>query len=175
MTGRSDSGLGTALEIRPDHECLWGMLALEDCRYEISEGNLILRYGESAPESVPLGTIDGDTWTMSGHEGLLVRTRVRCGEAERGIEGVWTSCYANVATAYERFQADGSSELRVVMAWQRKPWSVDPSTHKIAFRAWPEVGDVSWGWLEGDRLHVDIANDEVLVFRRVEPWYAKQD
>ncbi|MBK9386172.1 MAG: hypothetical protein IPN34_15270 [Planctomycetes bacterium] len=175
VIGRSDSGLGTALEIRPDHQCLWGMLALVDFRYEVVEGNLILRHGESAPLSSPLGTIDGDTWTTSDEDATLVRARVRRGEGEHGIEGVWTYRHTTGAKAYERYQADGSLELRVVMAWKRKPWSLDPSTRKIAFRAWPEVGDVSWGWLEGDQLHVDIPNDEVLVFRRVEPWYAKQD
>jgi hypothetical protein len=120
VTGRSDSGLGSALEILPEGKCKWGMIAILDYRYELNDGSVAFEFDDKRTPPVPVGVIEDGTWTMGDGETRIVRTRISKAEGDNWILGVWRYPHYTGATAYERFNPDGSVELRVPTFWQKR-------------------------------------------------------
>jgi hypothetical protein len=172
-TSRSRGGIGHAVEFFADGKVRTGMLILHDGRYRV-DGDRLVVGDESESESIPLGTIDEDRWTVEHDEGEKV-VKQRVGKAtpnQPPIVGVWTYSMDENAKTYERYRPDGWIEYRMPMAIHESGTyerTGDTLRWKVAGEAAQEL-EVA---IDGDRLRLTPPDGETREYRYAgeKPWY----
>jgi len=132
-TAKSRGGIGQALEFRADGTVAQHMIVLVDLKYRVDGATIVLDAmeegeKESAPEGVPIGKLEADTWTFGEGAEAVVKKRVGpAGPGAPSVVGTWSYDHpAGIGThAFERFDADGWMRFRLVM-----PGGASPGTYE---------------------------------------------
>ena len=172
----SVGGIGSALELRADGTARTRMVILRHGRYRIDGDRLVAADGD-ASESVPLGTVGKDRWTVEGADGTRVERR-RVGDSvpdQPALVGVWARTITSPdgsATAYERYGADGWFSYRMLLpGLVTGVYERSGATLRIAWGR--EQARTFRAAVEGDRLRLTSDEGETSEYRwaGATPWY----
>jgi hypothetical protein len=141
---RAASGVGTALEFRPDGALLETSIAMIEKTYRFDGRRLVVssvdpRTGKVADSSADV-EIHGDTMTVEERGGPPRRlTRVAAPRGARSpIVGVWAYRHESGAQALETFTPGGVFRLRIPIRTTKGAYSVSGDTVTMRLEGEPE-------------------------------------
>lgn len=171
-TATSRGGIGDALEFLAEGKVRTAMVIQQQGRYRVEGDRLVVGEGEES-ESIPLGKIEKDRWTVEEDGTTLVKRRVSAIVPDQPpIVGVWTYTMDENAKTWERYRADGWLEYRMPLpSLATGTWEKAGDSLRLKFEGEPVQAFKAA--IEGDRLRLVPAEGEAREYRYAgeKPWY----